>query len=306
MAFVERNQVVETLPTKAPAQSFACRVRLRRSHRRPQKEFLRTTGAESINHNEIVSATDRAGQHLLKQEEAGLSQFQGISRCSLWGLAVLIATAFPASAQDNPQSTGPQSRGEDKRILWIFTNHRTTDDAAELPPLTAGGKLGIAWDDATDRAIFAQTFLISGLGQLTNSNPSFGQGLQGYAKRFGTTYGDFAIENMTTEGIFPALLHQDPRYFRHREGTARSRLAYAMSRLFITRSDSGKSQFNFSEIGGAATSIAISNAYYLDGRTVGNNLGRYAVQLGFDAASNVLKEFWPDLKRKLPRRIVPR
>jgi len=154
-------------------------------------------------------------------------------------------------------------------------------------------------------AIFAQTFLISGLAQLTDSNPSFGQGSQGYAKRFGTTYGDFATENMMTEGLFPALLNQDPPDFRRRGGALRSRLAYAMSRLFITRSDSGKSQFNFSEIGGAAAFIAISSAYYPDGRTVGNNMGRYAVQLGFDAASNVLKEFCSDLKRKLPRRIVP-
>ena len=234
-----------------------------------------------------------------------MSRFQMLRRSRLSRLAVLTAVAIPLTAQEKPQPQQNPQPQEDKRILWIFTNHRTTDDAAELPPLTAGGKMGIAWSDATDRAIFAQTFFISGLGQLNNSNPSFGQGIEGYAKRFGTTYGDFAIENMTTEGIFPALLHQDPRYFRRREGSARSRLLYAMSRMFITRSDSGKSQFNFSEIGGAAASIAISNAYYPDGRAVGDNLSRYAVQLGFDAASNVLKEFWPDLKRKLPRRIVP-
>ena len=77
-----------------------------------------------------------------------------------------------------------------------------------------------------------------------------------------------------------------------------------MSRLFITRTDSGRNQFNYSEIVGSATSLAISNAYYPDGRSVGKNMGRYAVQLSFDAASNVLKEFWPDLKRKLPRRVV--
>ena len=106
-----------------------------------------------------------------------------------------------------------------------------------------------------------------------------------------------------TEGIFPTLLHQDPRYFRRREGNWRSRLGYAMSRLFITRTDSGRHQFNYSEILGSATSLAISNAYYPDGRTFGNNMGRYALQLGFDAASNALKEFWPDLKRKLPRRV---
>jgi hypothetical protein len=109
---------------------------------------------------------------------------------------------------------------------------------------------------------------------------------------------------MMTEGIFPTLLHQDPRYFRRREGTVRSRLAYAMSRLFITRGDSGRNQFNYSEVAGAAASVAISNAYYPDGRTVGNNVGRYAQQLGFDAASNALKEFWPDLKRRLPRRLT--
>ena len=77
-----------------------------------------------------------------------------------------------------------------------------------------------------------------------------------------------------------------------------------MSRLFITRSDSGRNQFNYSEVAGAAASLVISNAYYPDGRSVKNNVGRYAEQLGFDAASNVPKEFWPDLKRKLPRRLT--
>jgi len=219
-------------------------------------------------------------------------------RCSWCRLAALTAVALTLSAQENTQPGN-----EDKRILWIFTNHRTTDDSAALPKLTPRDKLAIAWGDATDRAIFFQTAVISGIGQATNGNPSFGQGIEGYAKRFGTTYADFAIENMMTEGVFPTLLHQDPRYFRRREGTGRSRLSYAIGRLFITRTDSGKTQFNYSEVVGGATFLAISNAYYPDGRSVGNNMGRYAVQLSFDAASNVLKEFWPDLKRKLPRRL---
>ena len=204
-------------------------------------------------------------------------------RSPLCRLAVLAAAALSLSAQESPQSGT-----EDKRILWFFTNHRTTDDSGALPKLTPRGKLGIAFGDATDRAIFLQTAFISGLGQATNANPSFGQGMEGYARRFGTTYADFAVENMMTEGIFPTLLHQDPRYFRRREGTGRSRLGYAI------------------EVVGGATSVAISNTYYPDGRNVADNMGRYAVQLGFDAASNVLKEFWPDLKRKLPRRLVQR
>jgi hypothetical protein len=230
-----------------------------------------------------------------------------VSQRSLCRLAALTAVALSLAAQENTQSgaENTQSGTEDKRILWIFTNHRTTDDSDALQQLTPRGKLAIAWGDATDRSIFFQTAVLAGIGQATNSNPSFGQGMEGYAKRFGTIYGDFAIENMMTEGVFPTLLHQDPRYFRRNEGSARSRLGYAMSRLFITRTDSGRSQFNYSEVVGSATSLAISNAYYPDGRSVGNNISRYGLQLGFDAASNVLKEFWPDLKRKLPRRLAP-
>jgi hypothetical protein len=218
---------------------------------------------------------------------------------SVCRLAAFMAVALTLGAQASKPAA------EDKRILWIFTNHRTSDASAPGPKLTRKGKLALAWGDSRDPALFFQTAFIAGIGQTANSNPSFGQGMQGYAKRFGTTFGDFAIENTMTEGIFPALLHQDPRYFRRRDGSGRSRLGYAVSRLFITRNDSGGKQFNYSEIVGSATSLAIANAYYPDGRTGGNNLRRYGMQLGFDAASNVLKEFWPDLKRKLPRRIAP-
>jgi hypothetical protein len=224
-------------------------------------------------------------------------------RLSQYWAALLTVTALNLSAQDNTQSSAAPEK-EDKRILWFFTNHRTTGDAEEkAATLTPRGKFTIAWDDATDRAIFLQTAFLSGIGQATDSNPSFGGGVAGYARRFGATYADFAVENMTTEGVFPTIFRQDPRYFRRGAGTTRSRLTYAMSRLFITRGDSGRSQFNYSEVVGAAASVAISNAYYPDGRTVGNNINRYAEQLGFDAASNVLKEFWPSLKRKLPGRL---
>jgi hypothetical protein len=223
-------------------------------------------------------------------------------RLSLCWAALLTGTVVNLSAQEENQSeTAPA--GEDKRILFFFTNHRTTNESQEETTLTPHVKFAMAWDDSTYRAIFLQTAFLSGIGQASDSNPSFGQGVAGYAKRFGTTYADFAVENMTTEGVFPVLFHQDPRYFRRGQGSTRSRLMYAMSRLFITQGDSGGSQFNYSEVIGAATSVAISNAYYPDGRTVGNNVGRYTEQLAFDAASNVLKEFWPSLKRKLPRKL---
>ena len=80
-------------------------------------------------------------------------------RFSLCSFALLTAAALKITAQEN---TPPET--EDKRILWIFTNHRKTDDSAELSTLTPGGKLAIAWGDATDRAIFFQTAVLAGIG----------------------------------------------------------------------------------------------------------------------------------------------
>jgi hypothetical protein len=105
--------------------------------------------------------------------------------------------------------------------------------------------------------------------------------------------------NMMTESIFPSLLHEDPRYFRRGTGPVKSRTLYALTRIFVTRTDSGGRRFNFSEVLGNATGVAVSNLYYSDTRTASDNVIKLASQLGTDAASQVLKEFWPDIKRKL-------
>ncbi len=105
-----------------------------------------------------------------------------------------------------------------------------------------------------------------------------------------------------TEGVFPALLHQDPRYFRKGTGGAWSRLGYAVGQIVWTHGDSGRGQFNYSELGGNAAAVAISTAYYPDGRNASDAAGRWGTQLAVDAAGNILKEFWPDIHRKLQRR----
>jgi hypothetical protein len=133
---------------------------------------------------------------------------------------------------------------------------------------------------------------------MENQNPSFGQGMEGYAKRFGTAYGDQMIGNMMTEGFFPAAFHQDPRYFRLGTGSKLRRTVHALWAIEAARMDSGRLTFNFSEWGGNATAAAISNAYYPDTRDWHDNLQRLLVACGTDAFSNVLKEFWPDVKRK--------
>jgi hypothetical protein len=199
-------------------------------------------------------------------------------------------------AQNNPADSEP------KRILGIIPNYRTFPSLTNYKPISTKEKFVIASQDSFDRGTVILAAALAGQGQLTNANRSFGQGAAGYARYFGAAYGDFVIGNYMTEAIFPTILHQDPRYFRRGTGSTGSRLLYAIGQTFWIHSDSGHMQFNYSEILGNSTAVAISNAYYQDNRDVGDAVTKLGTQIGVDMASNVLKEFSSDLNRKLFRK----
>jgi hypothetical protein len=187
---------------------------------------------------------------------------------------------------------------ENTRILGIIPNYRTWPSLKDYKPLSTREKLQIARQDSFDRGTLILAAAFAADAQLTNANPAFGQGVKGYARYFGASYGDFVIGNYMSEAIFPTLLHQDPRYFRRGIGSAWSRLGYSVGQIFWTHTDSDRTQFNYSEILGNSTAVAISNAYYQNNRSVTNSTTKLGLQIGIDMASNVLKEFWPDVSRK--------
>jgi hypothetical protein len=205
-----------------------------------------------------------------------------------------IQPAIPKTADENGSS--PEAEG--KRIFGIIPNYRTSPTLEAYKPVTPKEKFKIASQDAFDRGTLALSALFAGQAQLTNSNPSFGQGVKGYARYLGTAYADFAIGDYMTEAIYPTLLHQDPRYFRRGRGSKWSRLGYSMGQIFWTHKDSGGTQFNYSEVIGNSTAVAISNAYYADNRTAQEAISKLSIQLAVDMASNILKEFYPDISRK--------
>jgi hypothetical protein len=215
------------------------------------------------------------------------------------GVALVLAACIASCQQTSSDSSQEQ---ESKRILGIVPNYRTSPSLDNYKPLTAGEKFKIASEDAFDRGTIALGALFAGEAQLTNANKSFGQGGAGFGRYFGAAYGDLVIGDYMTEGVFPTLLHQDPRYFRRGTGTGWSRLGYAMGQIFWTHRDSGETQFNYSEIVGNSTAVAISNAYYANNRTAGDAVSKLGTQLGVDMAANILKEFWPDLQRKFGRK----
>src|SRR5262249_20360250 len=146
---------------------------------------------------------------------------------------------------------------QDKRAYGVLPNNRTAEASTPFEPLTAKGKLTIAAKDSFDGAVYPTAMIFSLVYQAENSNPSFGQGMKGYAKRVGAAFGDQMIGNMMTEGFMPALLHEDPRYFRIGEGSKKKRVWYAATRIFVTPNDHDHMTFNFAEWGGNSVATAI-------------------------------------------------
>jgi len=195
----------------------------------------------------------------------------------------------------------------DKRVLGVLPNYRTVNETGVYNAITNKQKLTIAAKDSFDYPLVLLAAAFAGISQLDNSDQSYHQGLKGYGKRLAANYADQAIGNMMTEGFFPVLLHEDPRYRRigPSRGSNKYRAWYAATRVFVTRTDSGGTRFNYSERLGNATGVAISNAYHPDERDWSDNATKLLEQCATDAISQVLKEFWPDIKHKLFHKKTP-
>jgi hypothetical protein len=229
------------------------------------------------------------------------------SRIALLALLYFPSQVFGQQAAletptESTQAAATPAPLENTRIFGIFPNNRTWPSLTDYKPLSTRQKFGIARADSFDRGtiFFAAVFAVD--AEHTNANPSFGQGIEGYSRAFGAAYGDVIVGDYMTEAIFPALLHQDPRYFRRGAGSKWTRLGYAMGQIFWTHTDSDRTQFNYSEFLGNSTAVAISEAYYPDHRNAASAVGKLGIQIGMDMAANVLKELWPDISSALSRK----
>jgi hypothetical protein len=199
-------------------------------------------------------------------------------------------------AQTEPSET----KVDDQRIFKVVPNYKTLNDPnAPVTPISAQEKFRLVGHYA-DPFTFGYLFLQAGIEQATNAKPGYGQGMQGYGKRYGADLADGFTNELFVVGVFPSLLHHDPRYIRKGEGGGLARAGYALSRIVITRTDAGGRSVNYSEFAGNIVSGAISTAYYpRDDRNLSGIFSRMSTQLGYDALFNVLKEFYPDLHHKL-------
>jgi hypothetical protein len=161
---------------------------------------------------------------------------------------------------------------------------------------------------SVDPVIFLDSGFNAGLSQAENEDPTFGQGMAGYGKRFGASYADQASFMFFKDFAYPSIFNEDPRYYRLIHGSGGKRFLHAIEHAFVAHTDNGNRMFNFSEWLGTTSAVSLSNMYH-----PGNQRGFAPTARGVsfsvlsDMGYDVLREFWPEISRKfnLPFRDVP-
>jgi hypothetical protein len=226
----------------------------------------------------------------------GVSQNQNPPRTATTTNGQSSLPDAPTPNPSTPSNPNDQSGKQPKRILGIIPNYRAVSANEHLPPLDFKGELWLATQDTFDYSDFIFVAGLAGVDMAGNSQPSFGHGAEGYGKYYWHVFVDGGIENYMTEAIVPAATKEDPRYYTLGKGGLVKRTGYAVSRLFITRTNSGGRTFNLSEVVGAGAAAGIGNAYYpAESNPWVKTYQRWGTQVGLDGVFNVLKEFWPDI-----------
>jgi hypothetical protein len=196
----------------------------------------------------------------------------------------------------SPIEPNVQEGKQPKRILWIVPNYRAVGANTYLPPLSFKEELWLATEDTFDYSDFIFVGGLAGISMAQKSEPSLGQGGAGYGRYYWRVFVDSGIENYMAEAIVPAVTKEDPRYYTLGKGGFIKRTGYAVSRLFVTRTDSGKNTINISELVGSGAAASIGNAYYpAQSNPWVKTYQRWGTQVGLDGVFNILKEFWPDI-----------
>lgn len=201
--------------------------------------------------------------------------------------------------QPNPPPGPITAKPQTKRILGIIPNFRAVSTDTKLPPQTLKEKFITTTQDSFDYSAIVIPTVLAGYNMGLKATPEFGQGTAGYGRYWWHSAVDQTTENYFVEFVFPVLTHEDSRYYTLGKGSFLKRTGYAVSRAVVTRSDAGKSTFNVSEVLGAGASAGLANAYYpARERNFPNTATNWGLDVGIDAFTFVLKEFWPDINQK--------
>lgn len=199
------------------------------------------------------------------------------------------------------ETTGKQT----KRILYVVPNFRSVSVDEVLPPQSPKEKFVLMLQDSFDYSSFLYVGGLAAASDIGNSTPEFGNGAAAYGRYYWHSFADNVGGNLFTEALVPIATHEDPRYYTMARGGTLKRSVYSVSRLFITRTDltatnNTHNTFNISEIVGNGAGAGVSDLYYPSRQRTWTKTGqKWILQLGLDGASNLVKEFWPDVNNHI-------
>lgn len=202
-------------------------------------------------------------------------------------MTVPLAPAQQSSHPDVPTTAVPST-----------SQSKLPDAPSAYEPLSAHQKFNLFLHRTYSPYTFASAAAEATWAQIWAQWPEYGGGMQGWGKRFGATLADTESRRFIQTFLLSTVLHQDPRYFYSKKKGFFPRGWYAATRVLVTREDDGYNAFNASEFLGALFTSSLQNAYYPQHeRSLGDTMNRFGGALGSDATSNILREFWPDIRR---------
>jgi len=215
-----------------------------------------------------------------------------------------------AAVAEPGQPPAPQDKKDDfqgqqtKRMFWLVPNFAAVSAHTQLPPLSTREKFALALQDSVvDYSSYTWAGMLAGQAMALNSDPELGHGIAGYGRYYWRTFADGVSGTFFTEAIVPAITHEDPRYYTMGQGGFFRRTGYAISRAFVTQTDSGGTSFNWSEVVGNGLEAGLSNAYYPpQERGLSQTAMNFGTQMESAVLNHVFQEFWPDIRRKLLHR----
>lgn len=208
----------------------------------------------------------------------------------------------PTPKQDQPHPTQKRENTRLETTLEILGKKSLffPDLATDKGPLSSGKKFELAVDETIAPSRFTASAFTAGIAQARNALPGYGQEWGGYGKRFGSSMASGASSHLFGTFLLPAMLRQDPRYFVKLHGRFGQRVAYALRRIVVTRTDRGGEAFNWSGVIGSLFAESLANSYLPEvERTAGKTFTRFGFRMGFSAASNIMKEYWPTIFKSL-------
>ena len=241
-----------------------------------------------------------------------------VIRFAIGAIVVIVASLAgraPAMAQTSDTNSPPPSSNTQSQTLAPTAGNTEQPGEAKVvnkpsfffpdlayngQPLTSGGKFRLAILNSVSPAAFLGSGFAAGIGQAADSPSGYGQGAEGYGKRFGASMATGASSNLIGTYLLSSVMHDDPRYFVMGDGSLKQSIKYALRRVVIVRKDDGGETFNWPGVIAPLAAAGLANTYMPDAqRTVGYTFESYGWYLAGSAGVNLLKEYWPTITRKI-------